>query len=107
MDPGRRMGTLIRRVGRQRCRSSGLIRGLVGQIAQELITISPSHSFLDIVFSIEVNIFQSMTKVRSLGYTGYIDTEESFYAIFDRMARDGVFPKGLPGREAGRKAFRY
>lgn len=67
----------------------------------------PFFSFLDIVFSISHNLFQSMSKPRSLGFTGYIDTEESFYAIFERMQRDGVFPKGLPGREAGRAAFRY
>ncbi|KAI9011652.1 hypothetical protein DFJ74DRAFT_771954 [Hyaloraphidium curvatum] len=65
-------------------------------------------NFLDIVFSIEVNIFQSMTKVRRLGFNGYIDTDESFCNIFERMQRDGVFPRqGLPGREAAQKAFKY
>ncbi|KAI9011655.1 hypothetical protein DFJ74DRAFT_684168 [Hyaloraphidium curvatum] len=63
---------------------------------------------LDIVFSIEVNMFHSMSKLRRLGFNGYIDTDESFCNIFERMQRDGVFPRqGLPGREAAQKAFKY
>ena len=64
--------------------------------------------FFDAMMSMETSMFQSMSKARKLGWTGYLDSEECLYAIFDRMERDGVFPaKMLPGREGGRKAFTY
>lgn len=69
---------------------------------------SQPWTFFESVFAIQTNLFQSSTKLRKLGWAGYMDTEECFYAIFDRMTRDGFFPSGvLPGREAGRKAFKY
>ncbi|KAI9004554.1 hypothetical protein DFJ74DRAFT_693705 [Hyaloraphidium curvatum] len=51
-------------------------------------------------------MWQSMTKVRRLGYTRYWDAEETFYDIFDRMVADGVFPKTVPGRQAAMQAFK-
>lgn len=77
-------------------------------------------------------MYQSMSKVRRLGFRTYMDSvgiiaqvveggdvassltflgcgqqEEGFYDIFDRMVADGVFPKNLPGRDAARKAFKW
>ncbi|KAI9027985.1 hypothetical protein DFJ74DRAFT_661387 [Hyaloraphidium curvatum] len=64
-----------------------------------------SFWFVDAQLGFEINLVYSPTKLRKLGWNGYRDTEESFFDVFDRLRKDGVLPKGLPGREAAKDLF--
>ncbi|KAI9016901.1 hypothetical protein DFJ74DRAFT_678723 [Hyaloraphidium curvatum] len=63
--------------------------------------------FVDAMFASPFSLVYSATKNQQLGWNGYKDTEESFYDIFERMGRDGMAPKNVPGRDAARAVFKW
>ncbi|KAI9032119.1 hypothetical protein DFJ74DRAFT_763862 [Hyaloraphidium curvatum] len=64
-------------------------------------------NFASIILSFQFNYHFSMSKARALGFQGYKDTEEMWFEVLERMQRDGILPRDLPGRSGGRAAVKW
>jgi hypothetical protein len=49
--------------------------------------------FLNFILGRTFDLVISMSKARALGWTGYVDTWQSFEECFDELEKEGIIPK--------------